>query len=196
MISLIVGLGNPGHEHIGDRHNVGADLVRMLAAQYKISLKPDKRYPGEVGKIQIPDAGQPSREVHLLIPSTYMNRSGKAVAAMASYFKIPPEQILVCHDELDFSPGDVRLKKNGGHGGHNGLRDIVAALGNRNDFPRVRIGIGHPGDPSRVSDYVLSAPTKSERALIGQGIERALSMIDLVVNGHIDQAMLVLHSQS
>lgn len=189
MISLIVGLGNPGKEHEGNRHNAGADFVEALARSNKASLKADKKFFGAVGKIQLGN-----HDVHLLIPSTYMNLSGKAVAAMSVFYKIAPEQILVCHDELDFPPGDIRLKKSGGHGGHNGLRDTISALGNNNHFLRLRIGIGHPGDATKVAGYVLKNPSKSEQQLIEQGFAKGLSVIDLVINGQIEKAMHNLHS--
>lgn len=124
-----------------------------------------------------------------------MNLSGKSVAALATFYKITPENILVCHDELDFPPGEIRLKKGGGHGGHNGLRDTIAALGNQNNFLRLRIGIGHPGDASQVADYVLKSPSKSERKLIEQSIEKALAITDLLLSGQIEKAMHQLHSK-
>ncbi len=189
MISLIVGLGNPGKEHEGDRHNAGADFVNLLAHTHKIQLKAEKKYFGLTGKIQID-----GRDVHLLIPTTYMNLSGKAIAAMSTFYKIAPEHILVCHDELDFPPGDIRLKKGGGHGGHNGLRDTISALGNNNSFPRLRIGIGHPGDAAQVADYVLKSPSKSEQKLIAQSFENGLSVIDLIIKGQTEKAMHQLHS--
>lgn len=189
MISLIVGLGNPGKEHEGDRHNAGADFVQALAAQHRTSLKADKKYFGLTGKFSF--AGH---DIHLLIPSTYMNLSGKSVSAMATFYKIPPEHILVCHDELDFPPGEIRLKKGGGHGGHNGLRDTISALGNQNNFLRLRIGIGHPGDASQVADYVLHSPSKSERKRIDQSIEKALTVMDLLLSNQLEKAMHQLHS--
>ena len=190
MISLIVGLGNPGKEHEGDRHNAGADFVWALANSRKVALKTEKKYFGLVGKFSF--AG---RDIHLLIPTTYMNLSGKAIAALAGFYKIPAEQILVCHDELDFAPGDIRLKKGGGHGGHNGLRDTISTLGN-NNFLRLRIGIGHPGDASQVADYVLHSPSKGERKLIEQSIENALAITDLVLSDQLEKAMHLLHSKN
>lgn len=190
MISLIVGLGNPGKEHEGDRHNAGADFVETLARIDNAPLKTDKKFFGLTGKIQVD-----GRDVHLLIPATYMNLSGKAIAAISTFYKVAPENILICHDELDFPPGDIRLKKGGGHGGHNGLRDTISALGNNNNFLRLRIGIGHPGDPTQVADYVLKSPSKSERKLIEQGFEKGLSVIDLIIKGQTEKAMHNLHSQ-
>ena len=190
MISLIVGLGNPGKEHEGDRHNAGADFVTLLAQANKAILKTEKKYFGTAGKIQIDN-----KDIHLLIPTTYMNLSGKAITALCTFYKIAPENILVCHDELDFSPGDIRLKKGGGHGGHNGLRDTISALGNNNGFLRLRIGIGHPGDAAQVADYVLKSPSKSERKLIEQSFEKGLAVMDMIIKGETEKAMYVLHSK-
>lgn len=190
MISLIVGLGNPGKEHEGDRHNAGADFVSVLAQQKKVTPRLDKKYFGYTGKFQ-----HDMRDIHLLIPTTYMNLSGKAIAALCTFYKIAPENILVCHDELDFPPGDIRLKKGGGHGGHNGLRDTISALGNNNDFLRLRIGIGHPGDAAQVADYVLKSPPKGERKLIEQSFEKGLAVIDLIISGQTGKAMHQLHSK-
>jgi PTH1 family peptidyl-tRNA hydrolase len=191
MISLIVGLGNPGKEHEGDRHNAGADFVQALARAHHIMLKADKKYFGLTGKFS--HAG---RDIHLLIPTTYMNLSGKAVHAVANFYKVLPEQILVAHDELDFPSGEIRLKKSGGHGGHNGLRDTIAALGNNNHFLRLRIGIGHPGDASQVADYVLHRPAKNEAKIIDESMQRGLSVIDLVLDGQLEKAMHQLHSKA
>lgn len=191
MITLIVGLGNPGKEHDGDRHNAGADFVEALARAHNTPLKPEKKYHGLAGKIIID-----GNEIHLLIPTTYMNLSGKSVGAFSTFYKVDPEQILVCHDELDFPPGEIRLKKGGGHGGHNGLRDIIAALGNQNTFLRLRIGIGHPGDANKVADYVLKNPSKSERKLIDGAIDKGLSVISLIIKGETEKAMHQLHSKN
>ena len=139
-IQLIVGLGNPGAQYAGTRHNAGAEFVRALAAVAGAQLRSDGKYYGEVGEAQLR-----GHRLRLLIPDTYMNRSGKAVAALAGFFKIEPPQMLIAHDELDLPPGSARFKFDGGHGGHNGLRDIIPALGNRRDFHRLRVGIGHPG---------------------------------------------------
>ena len=135
-------------------------------------------------------------ELRLLIPTTFMNRSGKAVAAMATFFKINPDEILVAHDELDIAPGTARFKRGGGHGGHNGLRDIIPALGNNNDFYRLRIGIGHPGHASRVSGYVLSKPSAEDRERIDASIREAISALPLLLDGDATKAMTRLHSFS
>ena len=190
MISLIVGLGNPGKAHEGNRHNAGADFVSALAQQKKATLKLDKKYFGHTGKFQ-----HEARDIHLLVPTTYMNLSGKAIAALCAFYKIAPETILVCHDELDFPPGDIRLKKGGGHGGHNGLRDTISALGNHNGFLRLRIGIGHPGDAAQVADYVLKNPSKSEHKLIEQSFEKGLAVIDQIIEGQTEKAMHQLHTK-
>ena len=157
-IKLIVGLGNPGSEYRGTRHNAGADFVEELARQCSTSLQGESKFFGLAGRVTLS-----GHDLRLLIPTTFMNRSGKAVAAMAGFFKIAPEEILVAHDELDIPPGTARFKQGGGHGGHNGLRDIVPALGNNKDFYRLRIGIGHPGHASKVTGYVLGAPSQVDR---------------------------------
>ena len=149
-IQLIVGLGNPGPEYEQTRHNAGALFVERIASAQRVSLTADKKYFGLTAKFS-----HQGNDVRLLIPTTYMNRSGQAVAALANFFRIKPEAILVAHDELDLPPGVAKLKRGGGHGGHNGLRDIIAQLGNQNDFHRLRLGIGHPGDAKLVSNFVL-----------------------------------------
>jgi PTH1 family peptidyl-tRNA hydrolase len=189
-VQLIVGLGNPGPEYAQTRHNAGQDLVEQLARQNQISLSPTPKFFGHSGRGTI--AG---REVRLLIPNTYMNRSGQAVAALAQFYRILPEAILVAHDELDLSPGVARFKFSGGHGGHNGLRDIIAALGNNKDFARLRLGIGHPGNAKMVSDYVLKKAPQAENDLIHQGIERSLAVIHDIVSGDWERAMRQLHTQ-
>ena len=149
-IRMIVGLCNPGTEYDGTRHNAGADFVDELARQYAGQLSPESKFYGEAGRINVG-----GKDIRLLKPTTFMNRSGQSVSAMAKFFKIAPEEILVAHDELDMDPGVAKLKIGGGHGGHNGLRDIIKALGNNNNFARLRIGIGHPGNAKEVANYVL-----------------------------------------
>lgn len=188
-ISLIVGLGNPGAQYANTRHNAGADYIEQLAAQYSTTLKPEKKYSGLYGKAIID--GSP---VHLLIPTTFMNLSGQAVAALSQFYKIPPEAILVAHDELDLPPGIARFKKSGGHGGHNGLRDIISKLGNRKDFYRLRLGIGHPGHASQVANFVLNKAPISERASINDAIYEALRYTPLAIEGDWQKAMNQLHS--
>lgn len=189
VITLIVGLGNPGTEYRGTRHNAGADFVEALARQQGVALQPDTKFHGLVGRITLS-----GHDVRLLIPTTFMNRSGKAVAAMSQFYKIPPEQILVAHDELDIPAGSARFKRGGGHGGHNGLRDIMPALGNSKDFYRLRIGIGHPGDASRVTGYVLGKPTTQDGARIDASIEEAIAALPLLLDGDDTKAMTRLHS--
>jgi len=190
-IKLIVGLGNPGSEYRGTRHNAGADFAEELARLHGGALRPESRFFGLTGQVNL--AGH---ELRLLVPTTFMNRSGKAVAAMSTFFKIAPVQILVAHDELDIAPGTARFKRGGGHGGHNGLRDIIPALGNNNDFYRLRIGIGHPGHASRVSGYVLSKPSAEDRERIDASIQEAISALPLLLDGDATKAMTRLHSFS
>ena len=190
-IKLIVGLGNPGSEYRGTRHNAGADFTEELARLNGGALRAESRFFGLAGQVTL--AGH---ELRLLVPTTFMNRSGKAVAAMATFFKIAPDQILVAHDELDIAPGTARFKRGGGHGGHNGLRDIIPALGNNNDFYRLRIGIGHPGHASRVSGYVLSKPSADDRDRIDASIQEAIGALPLLLDGDATKAMTRLHSFS
>ena len=186
-VKLIVGLGNPGPEYQHTRHNAGSLLVEAIADSYNLHLSKDKKLHGLTAKLSI--AGHP---VHLLIPSTFMNLSGKSVAAICNFYKIPPQQILVAHDELDLDPGKVRLKVGGGHGGHNGLRDIISCLGTK-DFQRLRLGIGHPGDRSKVTGYVLAPPKKSEQILIQNSIDDCLQHLTAIVNGEHQSVMNKLH---
>ncbi len=188
-IKLIVGLGNPGQQYRFTRHNAGAMFLETLCDDYKGELKAETKFFGMAGKINI--NGQ---EIRLLFPSTYMNKSGQAVAAIVNYFKIDPLEMLVAYDELDLPVGTTRLKKGGGHGGHNGIRDIIKAIVSQ-DFNRLRIGIGHPGEASKVSDYVLSEPSKSDAALIQTDIDKAISLLPLLVAGDYQGAMLKLHTQ-
>ena len=190
-IKLIVGLGNPGSEYRGTRHNAGADFIEELARQEGISLQPESKFSGLSGRINL--AGQ---DIRLLIPTTFMNRSGKAVSAMATFFKISPEEILVAHDELDIPAGTAKFKRGGGHGGHNGLRDIVPSLGNNKNFYRLRIGIGHPGHASKVTGYVLGKPSQIDRTRIDASIDEAIAALPLLLNGDETKAMTRLHSFS
>ncbi|UTF61326.1 aminoacyl-tRNA hydrolase [Gilvimarinus sp. DA14] len=189
-VQLIVGLGNPGSEYDRTRHNAGADLVSELARQAGTSLSPEKKFFGNTARINLG-----SRQVHLLIPTTFMNRSGQAIGALAQFYKIEPEAILVAHDELDLNPGVVRLKIGGGHGGHNGLRDTISALGNNKNFARIRIGIGHPGHASKVTGHVLKRAGSAEQQLIDESIDRAIDALPLAVNGEWNKAMHKLHTQ-
>ncbi len=188
-IQLIVGLGNPGPEYSKTRHNAGARFVEELAARFNISLKPEKKYAGLYGKGQIGD-----QLVHLLLPTTFMNKSGKAVAPLAHFFRIPVENILVAHDELDIGPGACKIKCGGGHGGHNGLRDIISALANNKEFYRLRIGIGHPGHRDRVTGYVLGKAPANEQSLIEQTIDEAVRCFELWQQNGLAKAQHRLHS--
>lgn len=183
-ISLIVGLGNPGRDYQNTRHNAGVWFLQALAQQFKIQFTEQPKFFGLAARTEIAD-----QSIHLLIPTTFMNLSGKSVAALAQFFKIPPEAILVVHDELDLLPGIARLKQGGGAGGHNGLKDIIQALGNQNNFQRLRLGIGHPGQASQVSNYVLGAPPASEKQLIEEAIEKALPEIPAIISGDTQAVM-------
>lgn len=189
-VQLIVGLGNPGPEYDQTRHNAGALFVERVAASQRVNLSVDRKYFGLVGKFN-----HQGREVRLLIPTIYMNRSGQSVAALANFFKIKPEEILVAHDELDMPPGVAKLKQGGGHGGHNGLRDIIAQLGNQNNFHRLRLGIGHPGHASLVSGFVLGRAPRSEQDLLDKSIDFALDVLPEILAGDWTVAMRKLHSQ-
>ena len=188
-IKLIAGLGNPGSEYRGTRHNAGADFVEALARQCSATLQAESKFFGLSGRITF--AGH---DLRLLIPTTFMNRSGKSIAAAASFYKIAPEEILIAHDELDIPAGAARFKQGGGHGGHNGLRDIVPALGNNKNFHRLRIGIDHPGHASKVSGYVLSRPSQVDRERIDASIDEAIDALPLLLDGDATKAMTRLHS--
>ncbi|MGQ7275496.1 aminoacyl-tRNA hydrolase [Marinobacter sp. V034] len=188
QIVMVVGLGNPGAEYENTRHNAGALFVEALARDAGQSLRPEKKYHGLYAKVQLD-----GHDLHLLNPMTFMNRSGQSVKALADFFKISPDQILVAHDELDLPPGTAKLKKGGGHGGHNGLRDIIAHLGT-NDFHRLRIGIGHPGDSRQVTGYVLGRLTKSETGLFNDICMDIMRVLPDAIDGHLARAMNALHS--
>ena len=187
-IRLIVGLGNPGADYVNTRHNAGFWFIDSLAEQNSLSFRFEKLFNAEESKIR-----NNGEDVHLLKPLTFMNRSGQSVGAMARYYKLRPNQILVLHDELDLEPGDNRLKQGGGHGGHNGLRDIIAHLGER-EFFRLRIGIGHPGDRNQVVNYVLHKPSTGDFEAIESANQRSLEVMPLVLEGRIDKAMQALHT--
>ncbi|WKD50725.1 aminoacyl-tRNA hydrolase [Microbulbifer spongiae] len=188
-IQLIVGLGNPGPEYDRTRHNAGADFVVELARHHGVQLNPDSKVHALTGRLRIG-----SRDVRLLIPTTYMNRSGRAVAPLVHFFKIPPEAILVAHDELDLPPGTARLKSGGGHGGHNGLRDIIAALGNNRNFMRLRLGIGHPGRGGEVVRFVLQRAPRAEQEILAEAIDRAIRVLPTAASGDWGAAMKALHT--
>ncbi|MDG2272667.1 MAG: aminoacyl-tRNA hydrolase [Halioglobus sp.] len=188
-IKLIVGLGNPGREYRGTRHNAGADFVDELAKSCGASLQEESRFFGLTGRVTVS-----GHDLRLLIPTTFMNLSGKAVAAIAGFFKIAPENMLVAYDELDIPTGSARLKQGGGLGGHNGLKDIVPALGNDKNFYRLRIGIGHPGHASKVTGYVLGASPQVDRERIDASIAEAIAALPLLLDGDSTKAMTRLHS--
>lgn len=192
-IRLVVGLGNPGPEHQLDRHNAGFWFVEALAHQHGATLAREGRFHGDVGRARIGSA-----QVFLLEPATWMNRSGQAVVALAHFYRIMPDEILVVHDELDLPPGQAKLKKGGGHAGHNGLRDIQARLGSA-DFWRLRIGIGHPRDlqpAQQVADFVLNRPSREQQRAIDEAIDRALDCLPELVAGNAAAATMRLHTRS
>ncbi|TXI17445.1 MAG: aminoacyl-tRNA hydrolase [Nitrosomonas sp.] len=189
-MKLIVGLGNPGKEYAGTRHNAGFHWVDRLASMLDIVLKPEARFHGLCAQVR-----QKDRDLWLLEPQTYMNRSGQSVAALCQFYKIQADEIIVVHDELDLLPGIAKLKKGGGLGGHNGLKDIAAKLGTQ-DFWRLRIGIGHPGDRTAVVGYVLHPPEKEEVLLIDEAIRRSLEVWPLFAQSNCEAAMLKLHTKT
>jgi PTH1 family peptidyl-tRNA hydrolase len=188
-IQIVVGLGNPGPEYEKTRHNAGVWFVKELASRNNISLRPEKKYSGLYGKGLIGNT-----LVHLLIPTTFMNRSGQAVAPLAKFFRIPVENILVAHDELDMLPGKCKIKIGGGHGGHNGLRDIISCMANNKEFYRLRIGIGHPGHRDRVTGHVLGKAPANEQALIEQTIDEAARCFEIWQTDDLKKAQHRLHS--
>lgn len=192
-IKLLVGLGNPGEKYTDTRHNAGFWWIDQLAAATNSKLTLDAKLYGVSGKLNRASliAGD---DAWLLKPTTFMNASGKSVAALAHYYKILPEQILIIHDELDLPPGTAKLKKGGGHGGHNGLKDISAALGTP-DFWRLRLGIGHPGERSEVINFVLKAPSKDEQNLINQCIDDSMLVVNQLLSADFEVAMLKLHTK-
>jgi peptidyl-tRNA hydrolase, PTH1 family len=196
MTQLIVGLGNPGEEHLEDRHNAGFWFVDALAKQLNVRFETEKRFLGKVAK-----AKWEGDDLFLLKPTTYMNLSGQAVGALCHFHKITPENILVVQDELDLKPGSARIKLGGGTGGHNGLKDIQAHLGTA-DYWRLRLGIGHPRDIAGdgrvmdVADYVLRRPLQTEQKLIEASIKNGLEILPLFLKGATQTAMLELHSKS
>lgn len=188
-VQLIVGLGNPGAEYEQTRHNAGFWFVDALARAAGCTLRKEARFHADVARCTLH-----GRDCRLQKPTTFMNRSGQAVGALAKFLQIPPDEILVVHDELDLPPGTARLKRGGGHGGHNGLRDLIAHLGTQ-EFPRLRLGIGHPGDRSQVVDYVLHRPSREDYDLIDAAMQRALEVMPLAVAGEFERAMHKLHSE-
>jgi len=188
-IALIAGLGNPGQQYQHNRHNAGALLLAELCNTLGISLKTESRFFGMTGRCVI--EGQ---EIRLIFPTTFMNNSGQAVSAFTHYYKIPAQQILVAYDELDLPLGTTRLKTGGGHGGHNGVRDIIKALGTA-DFHRLRIGIGHPGDAAKVLNHVLGDFSRSESEIVEDEFSKIIKLMPLLAQGKIQTAMHQLHTK-
>lgn len=186
-IRLIAGLGNPTAKYEQTRHNAGFWFLDEIAKQRNLTFRLDARSQGALAKLE-----HEGEAVFLLKPQTYMNRSGDAVLALARYWKIKSQQILIVHDELDFQPGQVKLKAGGGHGGHNGLRDISQKLGS-NEFYRLRIGIGHPGDRNQVANYVLDRPSVADSKLIHEAIDRSAHQFQALLDGKYDTVMNLLH---
>ena len=187
-ISLIAGLGNPGPGYAATRHNAGFWFLDALAGRWPLELRYDNRFHGALADIRI--SGQ---RLRVLKPDTFMNRSGAAVATVARYFDLDPLEVLVVHDDLDLAPGSVRLKTGGGHGGHNGLRDIFSHLSTR-EFARLRLGIGHPGNADEVTDYVLQKPSAIDHAAILDAVDRAVAVLEQIVAGDFEAAMNELHA--
>ena len=189
MIRLLVGLGNPGPEYEATRHNAGFWFIDEVARKLGASLTPERSYFGRVARVNRPDG-----PVWLLQPMTFMNLSGKSVAALARFFKIAPHEILVAHDELDLMPGQAKMKLGGSHAGHNGLKDIHAQLGSP-EYWRLRLGIGHPGVKGEVIDYVLRKPPLAEREAIDRITEQAVKTLDLILAGDMERAMMKVHAK-
>lgn len=188
-IKLIVGLGNPGDKYADTRHNAGEWLIERLARRFKVSLNPESKFFGKTARTLVN-----GKEVRLLVPTTFMNLSGKAVGALASFYRIKPEEILVIHDELDLPAGIAKLKQGGGHGGHNGLKDIVAQLGNNNNFYRLRIGIGHPGHRDLVAGYVLNKPSPADRDALEKVLDEATDCVEMIFKDGMVKATNRLNS--
>ena len=188
-IKLIVGLGNPGDKYTDTRHNAGEWLIERLARRFNVSLNSESKFFGKTARTLVN-----GKEVRLLVPTTFMNLSGKAVGALASFYRIKPEEILVIHDELDLLPGTAKLKQGGGHGGHNGLKDIVAQLGNNNNFYRLRIGIGHPGHRDLVAGYVLNKPSPADRDALEKVLDEATDCVEMIFKDGMVKATNRLNS--
>ncbi|MDZ7925317.1 MAG: aminoacyl-tRNA hydrolase [Marinagarivorans sp.] len=190
-VQLIVGLGNPGPQYQHTRHNAGEDFVTELCHKYGGNLVYTPKFFGLTARLDIAN-----NDIRLLVPTTYMNLSGQAVGAVCQFYKIPAEAVLVAHDELDLPPGSAKLKVGGGHGGHNGLRDMISALGNNKDFARLRLGIGHPGNAKQVADFVLTKAPQKEYQLTQDAIQNSLNVVQLIAAGEWDRAMKNLHTQA
>lgn len=188
-LKVIVGLGNPGSKYTETRHNAGFWFIEEVARKYSAVFRPDKKFHGEVAKISLE-----GKDVWLLKPDTFMNRSGLAVQSLLSFYRLTADQLLVAHDEIDLPPGTAKLKTGGGHGGHNGLRDIISQLGTK-DFHRLRIGVGHPGTKDQVVDYVMHNASRDDRILIDRDIDDAVAVMPELASGAFEQAMHKLHSR-
>jgi PTH1 family peptidyl-tRNA hydrolase len=193
-IRLIVGLGNPGEKYARTRHNAGFWFVDELARRHGGVFRSEAKHQGEVARIRLSLEGGTNVEVWLLKPTTYMNKSGGAIASLANFYKVAPAETLVAHDELDLPVGTVRLKLGGGHGGHNGLRDTIAAIGA--DFWRLRLGIGHPGHKDLVLDYVLQRASAADERAITDAATRASDAVPLMLSQGVEKTMNRLHSQA
>lgn len=187
MIKLVVGLGNPGNEYRDTRHNVGFWFIDNLARKLGVTLSLESKYFAYAGRTKINN-----EDVWLLQPQTYMNLSGKSVQALATFFKIKPEETLVVHDELDFKPGVVKLKHGGGNGGHNGLKDIDRVIGK--NYWRARVGIGHPGDAAKVAGYVLNKPVMDDLVDIERSLDKLLKNFDMLLAGDFANAQKIIHT--
>lgn len=189
-VRLLVGLGNPGSKYAATRHNAGFWFADAVVARYHGELRNNARFFGQTAELAVG-----GYSLRVLKPTTYMNESGRSVAAAVRFYRYPVETVLIAHDEIDLPPGAVRLKRGGGHGGHNGLRDIIPALGSA-DFARLRIGVGHPGDKDAVTGYVLNRATAEDQARIEDALNRTLAQFESIVTGEMQRAMNELHRKS
>ncbi|WP_150137268.1 aminoacyl-tRNA hydrolase [Candidatus Enterovibrio altilux] len=189
QIHLLVGLANLGPEYAKTRHNTGAWVVEKFARIHNVSLKEDKKHFGLTARISVY-----GEDLRLLIPGTFMNLSGKSVTSLATFFQIKPEKIMVAHDELNLPSGVAKFKKGGGHGGHNGLRDIINKMGNHKEFYRLRVGIGHPGHKDEVSRFVLTKAPVNEQNKIEQAVDEAVRCIDILLKNNLVKAQNSLHT--
>ena len=189
IVQLIVGLGNPGQQYEQTRHNAGASFISILSQQYASDLKLEERFFGFIARVKVD-----IQDVRLLIPNTYMNLSGKSIAAFTKFYQINPENVLIVHDDIDLPPGISKYKIGGGHGGHNGLKDTIRALGNNSNFARLRIGVGRPSESDEVVNFVLKKAPQNEQRLIHKSIISCISTIPLAVMGKWNEAMKDLHT--
>ncbi len=187
-VKVVIGLGNPGPKYERTRHNAGFWLADELARRHGGSFRPDRKFHGDVARVTVD-----GYDLHLLKQMTFMNHSGRAVQALAGFFRLPPESLLIAHDEIALPPGTARLKQGGGHGGHNGLRDSIAALGSR-EFGRVRLGLGHPGQREQVVPYVLSNAGRDEQQALDAAVDLAADAVPLLVAGEWDKAFQQVHT--